>query len=47
MENGVYGLLRAPFMHSVPPLVITEAELRDGFDRVDKSLHVLDEALGH
>ena len=29
-----------------PPLVITEEELRDGFERVDRSLDAFDKALG-
>ena len=40
------GLLRAPHMHVAPPLTITEKELLDGFDRQDKALDTLDEALG-
>ena len=42
-EEGVYGLLRPPFVHCAPPLVINEEELRDGFARVDRALDVLDE----
>lgn len=44
--NGLIGLLRPPHMHVAPPLVISEEELRDGFDRQDKALYALDEALG-
>jgi adenosylmethionine-8-amino-7-oxononanoate aminotransferase len=44
--NGLIGLLRPPHLHSAPPLVISEEELLDGFDRQDKALYVLDEALG-
>lgn len=44
--NGLIGLLRPPHLHVAPPLVITEDELLDGFDRQDKALDVLDEALG-
>jgi hypothetical protein len=40
------GLLRAPHLHVAPPLTITEDELLDGFDRQDKALYVLDDALG-
>jgi hypothetical protein len=44
--NGLIGLLRPPHLHVAPPLIITEDELLDGFDRQDKALDVLDEALG-
>jgi adenosylmethionine-8-amino-7-oxononanoate aminotransferase len=46
LDEGVYGLLRAPYLHTAPPLVITEEELRDGFDRVDRALDTLDRELG-
>ena len=45
-DNGLVGLHRYPHIHCAPPLVITESELLDGFDRLDRSLTVLDEALG-
>jgi len=44
--NGLTGLLRPPHLHIAPPLVITEEELLDGFERQDKALDTLDEALG-
>jgi taurine---2-oxoglutarate transaminase len=44
--NGLMGLLRPPHLHIAPPLTITEEELLDGFERQDKALTVLDEALG-
>lgn len=43
--NGLVGLHRYPHIHCAPPLIITEEELLDGFDRLDRSLSVLDEAL--
>lgn len=46
MENGLIGLLRPPHIHIAPSLIISEEELLDGFDRQDKALDVLDEALG-
>jgi len=45
-ENGLIGLLRPPHLHVAPPLVISEEELLDGFERQDKALYTLDEALG-
>ena len=41
-KNGLIGLFRPPLLHCAPPLTITEAELRDGFRRLDLSLKVLD-----
>jgi hypothetical protein len=32
---------------SSPPLIISEEELSDGFDRQDKALYALDDALGY
>lgn len=46
LSEGVFSFVRPPYLHSAPPLVITEEELRDGFSRVDRALHVLDEHLG-
>lgn len=36
----------AQVMHSAPPLIITDEELRDGFSRISEALHVLDRGLG-
>jgi len=41
-DNGLWGLFRPPLLHCAPPLTITEAELRDGFARLDKALETLD-----
>jgi taurine---2-oxoglutarate transaminase len=46
LENGLIGLLRFPLLHVAPPLIITEDELLDGFDRQDKALYTLDHELG-
>jgi taurine--2-oxoglutarate transaminase len=46
LANGLVGLHRYPHIHCAPPLVITREEMLDGFDRLDRSLTVLDEALG-
>jgi len=45
-DNGLIGLLRPPHLHVAPPLNITEDELLDGFERQDKALYALDDALG-
>ena len=47
LDNGIYGLVRPPLMHTAPPLVINEEQLREGFSRVDRALDVLDRELGH
>ena len=41
-DEGVFGLVRPPFLHCAPPLVVSEDELHDGFDRVDRALDTLD-----
>lgn len=46
-ENGLSGLHRYPHIHSAPPLIITESELLEGFDRLDRAISVLDDELGH
>jgi taurine---2-oxoglutarate transaminase len=45
-ENGLIGLVRYPLLHVAPPLVISEEELLDGFERQDRALETLDRALG-
>jgi adenosylmethionine-8-amino-7-oxononanoate aminotransferase len=45
-RQGLVGLHRYPHIHCAPPLSITEDELIDGFERLDRALDVLDEALG-
>ena len=45
-REGILGFVRPPFLHIAPPLVITADELHDGFDRVDRALDTLDEAVG-
>jgi taurine---2-oxoglutarate transaminase len=44
--NGLVGLHRYPHIHCAPPLIITEHELLDGFDRLHRALEVLDIELG-
>ena len=46
-ENGLVGLHRYPHIHSAPPLNIEEDQLMDGFDRLDRAISVLDDALGY
>lgn len=42
IRNGLIGLFRPPLLHCAPPLIIEERELRDGFQRLDHALEVLD-----
>jgi adenosylmethionine-8-amino-7-oxononanoate aminotransferase len=44
--EGIFGFVRPPYVHTAPPLVISEAELRDGFDRLDRALSTVDAELG-
>jgi len=44
-ERGLFGLFRSPMMHICPPLVISEAELREMFSRIRGVLSDLDAAL--
>jgi taurine--2-oxoglutarate transaminase len=46
LRQGLVGLHRYPHIHCAPPLSITEDELIDGFERLDRALDVLDESLG-
>lgn len=43
--NGLFGFVRPPMFHCAPALVIEPEELRDGFRRADRALHVFDDAL--
>jgi len=45
LDNGIMSLFRPPLLHCCPPLVITEPELRDGFQRLSSALAMLDESL--
>jgi len=42
LENGIFSWVRSPLMHFAPPLIITEAELNDAFNRIDDAMNVLD-----
>jgi len=44
-DNGLMGLFRPPLLHCCPPLVITEEQLVDGFERLSKALTVLDRSI--
>lgn len=42
LQNGIQTWVRPPVMHLAPPLIITETELNDAFDKVDDALQELD-----
>jgi len=44
-DHGLIALFRPPLLHCCPPLVITEDELRDGFQRLSAALTTLDASL--
>jgi len=46
-EVGLIGLFRPPVIHVAPPLIINEAELKEGFEKQHEALDVLDKALGY
>lgn len=45
-EQGLMALVRPPHCHVAPPLITTEEQLQDGFERQDNALYHLDDALG-
>lgn len=45
-ENGLVGLHRYPHIHCAPPLIISQEELLDGFNRLERAITVLEDALG-
>jgi taurine--2-oxoglutarate transaminase len=44
-QNGLYTMLRWNGIHTNPPLTITEDELAEGFDIIDKALDISDQAV--
>jgi taurine--2-oxoglutarate transaminase len=42
-ELGMFTFVRWNWIFAVPPLCISETELRDGLDIIDKVLHVADQ----
>jgi len=44
LAEGLIGFVRPPQLHCAPPLIISEAELREGFRRLDRALAVLEGA---
>merc|ERR1740129_982351 len=44
-REGLIGFVRPPQVHCAPPLIISEAELLDGFARLDRALGTLEAEL--
>jgi taurine--2-oxoglutarate transaminase len=44
-ENGLYTFLRWNYFFTNPPLVISEDELRQGFEIIDRALEITDRAV--
>jgi len=44
-QNGLYTMLRWNGIHTNPPLTITEDEMAEGFDIIDKALDISDQAV--
>ena len=42
-ENGIYSFAYNNLLLTIPPLVVTEQELRDAFKIIDKSLNIADQ----
>ena len=41
-ENGIYAFNYGHILHTNPPLVVNEQELKDAFNIVDKALDIAD-----
>jgi taurine--2-oxoglutarate transaminase len=44
-DNGMYTMLRWNGIHTNPPLIITEEQLAEGFDIIDRALDITDQAV--
>jgi taurine--2-oxoglutarate transaminase len=44
-QEGLYTIVRWNYFFTNPPLSITDAELRDGFDIIDRALAITDRAV--
>jgi taurine---2-oxoglutarate transaminase len=44
-QNGLYTMLANNSIHTNPPLTITEEQLADGFEIIDRGLEIVDEAV--
>ena len=44
-DHGLYTMLANNSIHTNPPLVITEAQLAEGFEIIDAALDIADQAV--
>ena len=44
-DNGLYTFLRWNGIHTNPPLIITDEQLAEGFDIIDRALEITDQAV--
>jgi taurine--2-oxoglutarate transaminase len=44
-ENGLYTMIANNSIHTNPPLSITEEQLADGFEVIDRALEIADQAV--
>jgi taurine--2-oxoglutarate transaminase len=44
-DNGLYTMIANNSIHTNPPLIITEAELAEGFEIIDRALDIADRAV--
>jgi len=44
-QNGLYTMIANNSIHTNPPLCITEAELAEGFEIIDRALDIADQAV--
>ena len=44
-DNGLYTFLRWNGIHTNPPLIITDEQLAEGFDIIDRALDITDQAV--
>jgi taurine---2-oxoglutarate transaminase len=45
-ENGLYTMVANNSVHTNPPLCITEDQLAEGFEIIDRGLEIVDHAVG-
>jgi taurine--2-oxoglutarate transaminase len=44
-DNGLYTMIANNSIHTNPPLCITEEQLGEGFEIIDRALEIADEAV--
>jgi taurine--2-oxoglutarate transaminase len=44
-DNGLYTMIINNSIHTNPPLCITDAQLAEGFELIDRALEIADQAV--